>query len=345
MQLTHIKRFESDFSMTPKARQYIRDECSWSWLAQGYSFPKDKQLVDEGEAGDVVRIAVCVGVSNDLTFAAVSTLLNFRDLHGDAPFSFILYSDKFSRRTRKAIERLNLDVSLEVFAPKVRGIMLHGSKAIGQFSPLVLSKLEAFRLAKNYDSVIWLDYDILILRRLDELFSDFSFDFAHMSTGTDTACSFVRPPLGHRVGTEGVLASLLVLNSSLKESDEIYERCWELFRREFDNLILPEQGLIELALPGFNVRRKILPGLKYSARPDSDTSNASIIHCWGGAKFWSGLAEPRWEAYYQEWLHAGGRPYSEAHHRAVKTLRKFKWLISNALYAFKGLLPTRFYSD
>lgn len=281
--------------------------------------------------GTKSKIAVGIGVSSDLAFAACVTFLNIAKFNDTSKYTFYLFSDRNTEVLVAPLRKSGLEVRTIVYKPPVDWRKLWGCRSVAYFSPMVLSKFEALSLVEKHDLVIWLDYDVVILRSFEEL-EDIDTPFAFME-GSNLGESFTDPSvLDESVKhASGVSSELMVFRNTLLDSHVLKRKLYEEFESHFDNLRLPEQAIFGVVLRELNVQSTVLERSRFSPRTVNPYSPETplMLHAAHAGKFWDGgQPDPRWEVHYSKWLDLGGQKFSGAKHLRVKTLRKVRYVFA-----------------
>lgn len=256
-------------------------------------------------------VIVTGGTCKDV--AAMGTLaLNIREVIPDLADELIIFHDGIRDREQKIIENI-FPTKFYNYKFPINFTDMRKNSSLRYFSPMVFCKYECFRLLKEYDRVIWTDYDVVILKNIRELVSE----KAPLQIVEDTE------PLSNmffdnisEVDTEsfdlkknGVCTPLFVITKGIGDYLEYYEWCQQATRKYAPYIYLPEQCIISLLIQKYDIRYKCLPVAKYALHPNDYDGNASIIHSSGRPKFWEGLYNEEWERYYKAWIERGGKPY------------------------------------
>jgi len=258
------------------------------------------------------KICVCYGLTSDMEFAAGVSILNFVNLHGSEDFDFVIYSDSRLPKLVAALASRDINVRVVVFRPPVTWLELYSSRAVSYFSPLVLSKFEIFKQLGAYSRVIWLDFDIVIIKKLNVLYSDVDFDFGYVPSGMNIRSGFIEPPPMVNLETlekDGLSAGLLIANNDFPGHTDVTDALYQGYREHAQNLYYPEQAILDLLLDKAPIKRLILDARIYCSDPDNQSEDTLILHSWGERKFWNGRENLIWSGYYDDWKSIGGRRY------------------------------------
>lgn len=298
-------------------------------------------------------IAVAMGLTSDMSFAAGAALLSFADHHDLNSFKVYIFSDGMMPKLERAMRARGIDLEILRYKAPVNWQTLWGAPSIRFFSPLVLSKFECMNLVSSHPLVIWMDYDVVVRGSLDELFQE-PFDFAYMTSGHPRSKAFFsNASLPENFDTKkiGMSAALLGVRNSFPQHKMAAHRLYELFSYHSRTLYFPEQGAFDLFLNSQSVK-EFHPDPNYYCQhpegPGADT--AGIVHSFGKEKFWITRQNEDWNHYYSEWIRLGGSRRSLAHNALKKALRMMRYLFARFLSGWSstrppGQLPLLNYSD
>ena len=258
-------------------------------------------------------VIVTGGTCKDV--AAMGTLaLNIREVIPDLAGEMIIFHDGIRDREQRIIENIYPTKFYNYRFP-VNFKDKRRNSSLRYFSPMIFCKYECFRLLKEYDRVIWTDYDVVILKNIKELVEE----KASLQIVEDTE------PLSNmffdnisEVDTEsfdlkknGVCTPLFVITKEIGDYLKYYEWCQRATQKYAPYIYLPEQCIISLLIQKFDIKYKCLSAAKYALHPNNYDGYASIIHSYGRPKFWEGLYNEEWEQYYKEWIKRGGKAYKK----------------------------------
>lgn len=204
------------------------------------------------------------------------------------------------------------------------------------FSPFLFCKYECFRLLDEYQTVIWIDYDMVITQDISELKEKNKADAKFISS------KFLGQKFNDKVFWDqnciedihnfdllkpAITCCIFVLFDSLKNFHQIYDECIRLTPRYAAALYLPEEAVLSVVLQQLNVEIDELDNAKYNTTPKEIEVNkgiTSIIHSIGQPKFWNGLYNEQWESYYKKWLEMGGAKHINRYTKIEKLLLRIK---------------------
>lgn len=289
------------------------------------------------------RLAVCLSVTSDLSFAAAVVIKNFVDLHGADDTSFFLYSDGNCTDVKLSLARAGIEVEVIEYAPPLNWFELWSSRAVAYFSPLVLAKLEVFSHLQDHKSCLWLDYDIVIQGPLSEILEADQVDMAFMTSANSMTAQFIEPPKFVPADAPGMSAHLIFVSETFPDFQFSTSSLYALYRRHAQNLYMPEQAIFDLFLLDKKFRFLDLPESKYSALPNSPESKAAVvIHSVGPNKFWNSIKNEDWDSRGSELRAIGLAGFSKNKNNRTRLFRKVRFLFANlALLDFRNLVTKR----
>ena len=195
--------------------------------------------------------------------------------------------------------------------------------AFEKFSPLMFARYYMFDLLNEYETITWLDTDVLICGKLDSIIdkakeNGMSANFEDPENksykATDTVKTSFKMPLSNYDMTRYNMSSgLITVADTLKDYDKMTKWCFDKTIEYADYLVLPDQGILNILIQEFNVDvASVGENGAYCFYPSykRDASNAKIVHAWGARKFWKSWylfkTYPKWHEYYNEWVKLGG---------------------------------------
>lgn len=251
------------------------------------------------------------GTKNDV--AAMGVLaLNIRDIAPGLADELIIFHDGISAGDQALIRQI-MPTHFYRFHFHVSFIDKRKNSYIRYFSPMVFSKYECFRLLKQYDRVIWTDYDVVIRKNMQELL-DSDAGLQLIENGKGTIKNWFKDQ-GKSISGEydieraGVTAPLLVMTREIGDYMKYYHWCRQATRKYIANIEMPEQCILSMLVQKFHIVYQALPVTQYAPHPWDHMENASIIHAYGRPKFWEGLHDEQWDKYYVQWVAMGGHQY------------------------------------
>jgi lipopolysaccharide biosynthesis glycosyltransferase len=253
--------------------------------------------------------AIVFGVTRELAPAVGSVLLDLVRVKKSKNFDVHIFHDGISKRNRRAIQKI-LEVHLISYKSKVsRKTKIVPS--VRQFTPMVFAKYECLRLLESYETVLWLDCDVIIQSNIDEIFDFPNSDMVFVSGGRPIGGQFVKPIDRYDMVSDSMSAGIIVFNRN-KLSNLQYTYCLQQTEKFNTNLVMPEQGIFDLMIQDFGLNCVRLASEVYACHPlSSNRGLAKIIHAYGQPKFWNGRHDQHWERNAEIWKSYGGAPYRD----------------------------------
>ena len=195
--------------------------------------------------------------------------------------------------------------------------------AFKKFSPLMFARYFMFDLLKDYDTVTWLDTDVLICDDISSIIekanntgmsanSEDPVNKSYLYTDI-VQTSFNKPIENYDMSRYNMSSGLITISRTLKNYEIMTKWCFDKTIELANNLILPDQGILNLLIQEFNINvSSVGENGAYCFYPiyKRDPKNAKVVHAWGARKFWKSWylynTYPNWSKYYQKWIDMGG---------------------------------------
>ncbi len=262
-------------------------------------------------ASKLKKKAIVFGLSSDMVFAVASVIQDIKSSNSGLSYDIVIYHDGISSSDYKALQKL-YPVKLKRYSLPMNTLGFN-QNTLDRFSLMVFSKYECFKLLNIYDAVLWLDYDIVIKKNIEELFS---FDESHFKiiragNNSKVEVQLHYPIEEYDMEAQAVCASTFALSADLTDFNSIYEFCIDSLGKYANALNYGEQAIIDFAIQEFNINIEWLDENKYSCHPKNYkySNSASILHAYGYPKFWNGINNVQFDRNYNQWLELGGTPY------------------------------------
>ena len=174
----------------------------------------------------------------------------------------------------------------------------------------IVKGFEPLLLLDECERIIYLDFDIMLLRGIGELFELKGYCFA-----AHRGKSLLNPTLkgyeGEFKNARVYRSGIVVYYDNLPNPQECYEQIYRLSAHHGIN----DQGVLSLLILGAKFKTKEL-GYEYTGSTYWRKSiGYPIIHAWGkDGRFWNNELVYQfwgriWSKYYQRWLECGGSDY------------------------------------
>ena len=220
---------------------------------------------------------------------------------------------KLSAENKKALESLPGVHVINYTYPS----SLPQTSAIMNFTEASFARYDCFGLLKYYEKVLYLDSDVLVQKEIRPIFDQLSDGIGLVQDPTFTTVrgNFYKEIPQFNMNATGYNSGFIVLNNKGSWANKALEiRSW-LYKQTLvyaENLFLPDQGMINLAIEQFNMYPLTISE-DYNcpaSSPAKELRNAYIIHSTGPRKFWCYYYFKEWYEGYSRWLAAGGHPVS-----------------------------------
>ena len=130
---------------------------------------------------------------------------------------------------------------------------------------MVFCKFECLSLLNDYRTVVWSDYDIVVLDEISEVFSPTA-SLKMLFQENASHRSFLHPIDEYDMNSLGMCASLFALSDSLQYTD-MYGFCYRQLRTYDNNLYMPGQAIFDIMLQEFSLKPVRLPHGTYTPHP------------------------------------------------------------------------------
>ena len=265
--------------------------------------------------------AVVMGITGNWAFAAGTVLLALRR-HNPALHADIIVFCDAALPTGDARILQDMGAQLVPFTP-VQAELTH--EALSVFSPLSLAKFHCFDLLRHYESVVWLDSDILVQDSLEELFSCGPLalaledpEFSDPPGAKPAQINLHGPVQDFDGGANNLNSGIIVFRNDLPEPETLRQMCLDFVCTHGTLLRYPDQAafnaLVQMLLRQAPHGVQLLPQ-RFNAHPRNPAATfAPVVHAFGAYKLWNdGLTAtcfPEWQRDYARWLRLGGSPYT-----------------------------------
>lgn len=255
------------------------------------------------------------GTSNDVP-AMACLVMNIKDTNPTLADEIVILHDGISEKDKELINTI-FPTRFILYKSPFENIREFKNVVTQYFSLMVFCRYECFKLLEDYETVIWTDYDVVILQDLSEL---------KRNTNSGMVFSYTEEPLSSQfydtikkirnmkfdLSKTAVCIPLFVLNHKIQDYLIYYTWLIENTVTYAKYLYLPEVAVVNLLLQEFNLDFDTFITSKYYAHPikDKDMKDIKILHAYGQPKFWNGSYNKIWEKNYKIWVRMGGTPYA-----------------------------------
>lgn len=234
---------------------------------------------------------------------------------------------KVSKENQAALESLP---GVRVFDYRYP-LPLPQTPSIKNFTEASFARYDCFGLSDYYDEVLYLDSDVLVQKELNAVFEQLSGAVGLVQDPTfgSVRGNFYREIPGFAMDATGYNSGFIALTKKAGgvSGTEICDWLYQKTAVYANDLFLPDQGMINLAVEKFKLR--VIPlNESYNCPASSGRKRlqeAFIIHSTGPRKFWCYYYFREWYEGYSRWIAAGGLPVSihrgsPAYRRILKKL-------------------------
>lgn len=245
----------------------------------------------------------------------------------------ILYYDGLEENDIKLIEKIHPVTCINYKYPLE---IDKNDENFKKYTQLAYARYEMFDILDKYEKVLYIDVDTMITNDLSYIFDNFcnengiAIALDEQKGLTSVAKNFKKPLEKYNMNIQGLNSGVILFSNKLSSREEIKNWCYKKTVEMLDNLVCPDQGIINIMLQQFNIKYDILPDI-CNCLPGNkkyfDKSNNSVIiyHCaGGGVRFWRYSYDNRWEELYQEYLNYGGKEYKNNDKPWRKLIKKYQ---------------------
>ena len=264
--------------------------------------------------------AVVMGITGNWAFAAGTVLLALRRHNPALNADIIVFCDDTLPASDARILQ-DMGAQLVPFAPVDAELT---PEALSVFSPLSLAKFHCFDLLRQYESVVWLDSDILVQDELEELFACGPLalaledpEFSDPPGAKPAQINLHGTVQDFDSGADNLNSGVIVFRNDLPAPENLRQMCLDFVCRHGTLLRYPDQAAFNaLAQRLLRQEPPCVQQLaqRFNAHPRNPAATyAPVVHAFGAYKLWNdGLTAtcfPEWQRDYARWLRLGGSPY------------------------------------
>lgn len=232
-------------------------------------------------------------------------LLNFKMVMPNTVEDIIVFHDGITKKQQKLMNNVSKIKFVRYICP-ISKLKCLKNKSVRYFSRMVFCKYECFRLLKEYDFVVWSDYDVVLKESIAEIIDT--------QCGFKTVCNEEIPLrenllkkitnrdiLKYDLLAESICTPLFVLHRNIGDYTNYYSWCYKQTKKYINDLYLPEQAIISMLVQKYNIDYEKIDRRVYCSHPSNDKQDIKVLHAYGQPKFWNGLDNKIWNNYYQKW--------------------------------------------
>lgn len=247
-----------------------------------------------------------LGASRGLGFSIGVLIKNIQRISPHTFSEVVIFSEDLTLRDKEIIGNF-LPTKFIEYIPPVPTKNLRRSLYLKYFTPFVLSKMEAFRYVKDYETVTWIDTDVVVLKNLSPLLASTTAPARFMLSGTLRE-QLLAEISAYPMNYPAIAAGVFSISRNLGPYEDIYFFAAKFIAEHANLLYLPEQAALTAAFHQFQVKIDPLIHEKFAPHPLHYGPSAIMLHAYGPHKFWSGIHSVLWNENYASWLAEGGSP-------------------------------------
>ncbi len=203
------------------------------------------------------------------------------------------------------------------------------------FTQLTFARYEIFDLLTKYERVLYMDVDMMIGGELLPIFENYAKQ-GGVAMCKDTqkgltliTKNFKEPLPQYDMTVPCYNAGMTLFARPMNQQDKLRMWCYHKTAEWLENLVCPDQGVVNVMLQEFDIPIDVLPDTcnclpsnpKYL---DKNRHDVLVYHCaGGGVRFWTYTWNGPWQKYYQEYLKMGGEPHTDKEHAWLKFIKKY----------------------
>lgn len=254
-----------------------------------------------------LKVAIVIGITNDWIFAAATLLFGLKENILEINPDIIIIQDGLNNAEKDLLNKIIPCKFIEfdnIVPENIRN---------SRGTHMKFSRLLCFDLLNEYDKVIWLDTDMLILKPIKRLIQYGNTGLAMMPHRNtlrqiypkqceiwESDPEFKKYNFDVFVNNTG----LMIFSDSLINPKELKNWCFEKMV-SWSQVNTSIQPITTLMLQEFNLQVEEIPNM-YNCPLNEESIDTVILHAWGNKKFWNDQMHPIWIHYYLKWLLMGG---------------------------------------
>ena len=256
-----------------------------------------------------MRNLLVIGASPGYAFSLGTLLVNLSQTSPNTFDQVLIFADDLTERDKGIISTI-FPTDFRRYESPLSSKAIRRSPYLKFFTPYVLAKLETFKYLEYFDSVSWLDNDIVILNPIDSLLNFGPSGASFVPTQTSLGDQLRYPSADFDLEKVAPAGGTFAISRDFAEGAKIYEAAIKLAEKYAPILYLPDQAVMGMAFQKLDLQWDDLDQQIFAPHPNDAPADALIHHPFGPKKFWSGLTSSIWESHYRNWRTLGGSPIS-----------------------------------
>lgn len=260
------------------------------------------------------KLAFVLATSGEKGYMAGNVCLGINEHYTAGEFEIIVHHNNTSEEDINALQKIDRVKTInfsfdDIFVTCLLENAYRGSKVRDENSMMAFAHYEIFKYLEEYETVVWLDTDVLIQKNINDLISESSFSIT-LDLGWDVKSNFNLDIPNYDMDRDGLCSAVIVVKDTLPYA-EIHEWCYKKTVELAKNLFNRDQGIINLVVQEFNIPVNTLSNVKWQCMPwNEEAVKANIVHFGGNNKIESNTKFlerfPKWANYHHKWLGLGG---------------------------------------
>lgn len=276
-------------------------------------------------------LGILLAATKDSAFTIGTLLINIKDKMDISQIMFYIVNDGFKQNDKQIMQKLVpnikfIDFTIDNFEANIKNFnakfqLNRQSHILNRYTHMSYARFEALKFLNECESIVYLDFDMLLLKGIDELkeIKKQSYEVGcFRGSATMRMAGGKLTPIKY-ADIKNYSTGIIVFNDNINNSTEFYDFIYKFISENsdyFKEASLGDQFLFSLYLIERNLKIYELDYNYYGNISWIKSKNASIIHAWGqNNRFWNNklcaLAWPSWSVYYQNWLNLGGSAYEK----------------------------------
>ncbi len=267
-----------------------------------------------------------MGVTPNLMFAAMNVIIGVEKYSKDLFDKIIIFSpndNEIIQEDKIAAKEISPKIEFRKFECPYLNTKLNAF--IQHYSIMVFCKFFIFELTKEFDSILWMDADMLVSGDISEIFNSKT-DIAWRPAAMKMKSQIVYPGISLSDSDTKPNGGLILLNRTAKTEKIGFVDCIEIFSNTIEN-VTKKDGLEELMMGmvavvfGLSVEKL---SMRWNCVFEASSEpNPIILHAMGKRKFWNdwllGSIYREWWKNNEVWKEHGGSQYEGEVNGEIRT--------------------------
>ncbi|XAK34527.1 glycosyltransferase [Campylobacter coli] len=276
-------------------------------------------------------LGILLAATKDSAFTIGTLLINIKDKMEISQTIFYIINDGFSQNDKSIMQELVpnikfINFTIDDFETNIRKFnadfkLNKQNPILNRYTHMTYARFEALKFLEECENIIYLDFDMLLLKGIDELkeIKNKGYEIACFRGSATMSMGGVSLLLYNSLTLIIIQQVSLSLTIILKVLKKFYDFIYQFIAKNEDYFLevkLGDQFLFSLYLLEKGLKIYELNDNYYGNISWVKSKDASILHAWGqNNRFWNNklcaLAWPSWNVYYQKWLSLGGSAYEK----------------------------------